>query len=85
MKNLVIKMRTMNGHKCYSMGNYVGRTVPIITKTFGRITAWAAYDVVDNLIDVVTTNDKATALVFAKHEAREADRAAARRSGNIFA
>jgi len=80
VKNLIIKMRTLNGHQCYSRGLKVGRTVPIIGTAFGRVQAWAAYDVCDNLIDVATTNDNATALVFRAHEAREADRLAAARS-----
>lgn len=80
MKSLIIKMRTLNGHKCYRYGTPVGRTLPIIHKAFGRIETWAAYDVLDNLIGVAATNDQATALVFANHDAREADRAAAARS-----
>jgi hypothetical protein len=77
VKNLIIKARTLNGCKCYNRGKFVGRTYPIITKTFGRCRDWAAYDVNDSLITIVATNDQAATAVFASHEAREADRRAA--------
>lgn len=80
MKNLIIKTRTLNGCKCYSYGEFVGRTRPIITKAFGRIEYWTAEDTAGEIIGTAATGTDAAQLVFANNEARKADRLAAYRS-----